>query len=125
MGKACSDCPSPHCCNNLDSRRRAAQTEKSDRVKGPGGKPSTRPIQAKTPTLSVADDDNSGGPIGPTVPPTEPPSRGWSEELSREVRVKMAVLLSSLLYAAALKWGTAKNGTANPAPKGKLKQVAG
>ena len=57
-----------HCCNGLNSRWRASQTAKSDRVKAFGGKPWTRPPQVKNPTLSGADDRGSGKPTGPRRP---------------------------------------------------------
>ena len=77
---------------------------KSDRVKAPGGKYSTRPPNFEKPTLSVAYDGNSGMHKGFPAPPIDPPSRGWPEKRYREDRVRQAVQPISLLYAAVM-WG--------------------
>ena len=67
---------SPHCCNGIDGWRRAPQTEKSDRVKSPGGKPLTRPPKFENLTLSGSNDGNAEGPTAPPATPMEPPSGG-------------------------------------------------
>ena len=101
-GKACSICPLSHFCNGIDVWRHALQTVKSDRVKSPGEKTFNRPPKVENPSLSRADNGNSGGPTGPPAPPTEFTSGEWTEQRVREGRFRPAAQPSSLSYAAAL-----------------------